>query len=70
MCRINGDLLRSKIALRGYNQKTVSEKIDISPQTLNYILSGKNLPSLTVMRSLEKELQLSPQDIKDIFFAE
>lgn len=70
MCRINRDLLRSKIALRGYNQKTVSEKIDISPQTLNYILSGKNLPSLTVMRSLEKELQLSPQDIKDIFFAE
>lgn len=70
MCEINGYLLKSKIALKGYNQKTISDKMGISPMTLNYILNGKNLPSLSVMRSLEKELQLSPQDIKDIFFLE
>lgn len=70
MCKINGDLLRSKIALKGYNQKTLSDKMEISPMTLNYILAGKNLPSLSVMRSIEKELDLTPQDLKDIFFLE
>lgn len=70
MCKIKASLLRSKIALKGFNQKTLSEKIGISPITLSNILAGKNLPSLSIMRSLEKELDLTPQDLKDIFFLE
>lgn len=58
------------MVLNGHTQKTLAEKIGIAPVTLTYIFSGRNLPSLSVMRSLEKELELTPQDIKDIFFSE
>lgn len=58
------------MVLNGHNQKTLAEKIGIAPVTLTYIFIGRNLPSLGVMRSLVKELELTQKDIKDIFFTE
>lgn len=69
MCDINGDLLKSKMVLLGYTQKTLAEEIDVASVTLNYIFNNKNLPSLSVMRKLQKALQLTPEDISEIFFS-
>lgn len=67
---INGELLKSKMALLGYTQKSLAEEIGINTMTMTSMLNGKNLPSLNVMRKISTTLYLTPQEITEIFFFE
>lgn len=67
---INGELLKSKMALLRYTQKSLAEEIGINTMTMTSMLNGKNLPSLNVMRKISTTLHLTPQEITEIFFFE
>lgn len=68
MRTINTRVLKSRIALSGYNQKTLSDKMGVSRGTVSSILNGTSRPSYPVMVRLCEVLNLDSRDAGDIFF--
>ncbi|WP_251613000.1 helix-turn-helix domain-containing protein [Senimuribacter intestinalis] len=63
---MNKNLLRGKIAEKGYNQKLLAEKVGMSSNSLSRKISGKREFTLSEMISICKVLEID--DPKAIFF--
>ena len=65
---INAKLLKSKMALKDHNIKTLSEEIGVNRYTLSNIIHGRTKPSYPVINGIYFALDLTPQEGVDIFF--
>lgn len=65
---INARLLESKMTLHGYNRKTFSEAVGVSPHTISNLLNGKYTPNYKLMNSIYSVLDLDPDEASEIFF--
>ena len=73
--KVNGNLLRAKMAAQGYSYKTLSKKskesgYSLTDTALSSIITGRNKPSHSTMVALYKVLGLTPEEVIEIFFAE
>lgn len=64
---INANLLKSKMALKEYNIKTLSEEIGVNRDTLSNMIHGRTKPSYPVINGIYFALDLTPQEGRDIF---
>ncbi|AMG63432.1 MAG: helix-turn-helix transcriptional regulator [Staphylococcus lugdunensis] len=67
---INTKLLKSKMALKDFNIKTLSAEIGVNRDTLSNVIHGKNRPSYSVINGIYFALELTPQEGRDIFFSQ
>ena len=67
---INTKLLKSKMALKDFNIKTLSAEIGVNRDTLSNVIHGKNRPSYSVINGIYFTLELTPQEGRDIFFSQ
>lgn len=65
---INANLLRSKIALHGYNRNEIADKLGISPQSVTNLLKGRHNPSYELINKIYEVLELTPEEGHAIFF--
>lgn len=65
---IDTKLLKSKMALKGHNIKTLSEEIGVNRDTLSNMIHGRTKPSYPVINGIYFALDLTPQEGRDIFF--
>lgn len=70
MSVVNSNLLRGKIAEKGYNIGSLAEEIEVDRDTISNILNGKSKPSYAVMNALYFGLNLNPEEASEIFFSE
>lgn len=68
MAVVNSNLLKSKMAERGFNIGTLAEAINVDRDTISNVLNGKTKPSYPVMNAIYFELQLTAKEATDIFF--
>lgn len=66
---INMNLLKSKVALKGYNRNELASKLGISPTSVSNLLGGRHNPSYELLNKLYDVLDLTPEEGHDIFFA-
>jgi len=66
---INSNLLRSKMSLKGYDIEKLSQATGIHRDTISNLLRNQTLPSYKVINTLYYELELTPEEGKEIFFA-
>ncbi len=65
---MNINLLKSKIIENGYTQKTLANKMDISVNTLNKKILLQSAFTVGDLKKLKKLLDLSTDDVNNIFF--
>ena len=65
---VNQNLLKSKIALSGLSFKEVAQKIGIPYQSFNNRKAGKIEFNLKEIKALKEILNLTNDDIAEIFF--
>lgn len=65
---INSRLLKSKMALRGYDQKALAKNLGVTQQTVSNLVNGSNSPSYELLNKIYIELQLTPEEAAQIFF--
>lgn len=65
---INANLLRSKMALHGFNIDTLANETGLNRDTVSNILNGKNSPSYSAMNAIFYTLKLTPEEATQIFF--
>ncbi|MGX7105589.1 helix-turn-helix domain-containing protein [Globicatella sanguinis] len=68
MLVINSDLLKAKIAEKGYNIGTLAEAIGVDRDTISNMINGNNKPSYPVMNGIYYTLKLNPYEATSIFF--
>ncbi len=68
-CGINQNLLKSKIALKGYNRNELADELGISPTSVTNLTKGRHNPSYELMNKLYVVLELTPEEGYNIFFA-
>ncbi|SDK81267.1 helix-turn-helix domain-containing protein [Lacicoccus qingdaonensis] len=66
---IDSKLLKSKMALKGYGIKELSEASGLHRDTISNVLNGKTSPSFKVMNSIYFALELTPDEGVDIFLS-
>jgi len=66
---INVNLLMSKIALKGYNRNEIADALDIAPGSVTNLIKGKHNPSYELINKIYYELDLTPEEGHEIFFA-
>lgn len=66
---IDGKLLRSKMALQGFNIDTLASETGLNRDTVSNILNGRNYPSYSAMNAIFYTLKLTPEEGMQIFFA-
>ncbi|ENL70945.1 TPA: helix-turn-helix domain-containing protein [Staphylococcus aureus] len=64
---IDAKLLKSKMALKEHNIKTLSEEIGVNRDTLSNMIHGRTKPSYPVINGIYFALELTPQEGRDIF---
>lgn len=65
---INVNLLKSKMALKGYNRNELADELGISPTSVTNLTKGRHNPSFELMNKLYVVLDLTPDEAVDIFF--
>ena len=65
----NTNKLKAKMAERGLNIKKLAENINMSNATLSQKLSGKVKFFQDDIRKIDKELNLTSDELKEIFFS-
>ena len=65
---IDSKLLRSKMALNGYNIASLADEMGVNRDTISNVLSGNNLPSYPVINGFYYTLKLTPEEGVAIFF--
>lgn len=63
----NSVLLKSKMILKGYTLSALAEKLDFSKTTLSQKINGKIKFSQIDIRNISRILELSADEIKEIF---
>lgn len=66
---IDAKLLRSKMALQGFNIDSLSNETGLNRDTISNILNGKNYPSYVAINAIYFTLKLTPEEGTQIFFA-
>jgi len=67
--KIDSRLLRSKIALAGYDRNTLAYKVGVAPQSITNLLNGRHNPSFDIINGLYRALELTPEEGAAIFFS-
>lgn len=65
----NTNKLKAKIAERGLNMKELAENINISSSTFSQKVSGKVKFSQDDIRKIDKELNLTADELREIFLS-
>lgn len=65
----NTNKLKAKIAERGLTMKELAENINISSSTFSQKVSGKVKFSQDDIRKIDKELNLTADELREIFFS-
>lgn len=65
---IDSNLLKSKMALRGYNIQSLADEMGVSRDTISNVLLGNNLPSYPIINGIFYTLSLTPEEGVAIFF--
>ncbi len=65
---MNINLLKSKIALKGYNRNELANELGISPTSVTNLTKGRHNPSYELMNRLYVVLGMSPEEATEIFF--
>ncbi|MBK6422341.1 MAG: helix-turn-helix transcriptional regulator [Gemmatimonadetes bacterium] len=55
-----GEAIRRLRLAGGYTQKELAERVDSDPTYLSHVESGRREPSLTLLRTLARELKVPP----------
>lgn len=66
---INVNLLKAKIALKGYNRNELADELDISPTSVTNLTKGRHNPSYELMNRIYRVLELTPDEAVEIFFS-
>lgn len=66
--KLNENLLRAKIAIKGYNRNELADKLKISPQTVTNVIKGHHNPSYDLINRIYYALELTPEEGHAIFF--
>lgn len=67
--KINVNLLKSKIVLKGFNRNELADVLDISPTSVTNLTKGRHNPSFELMNRLYNVLDLTPEEATEIFFS-
>ncbi|RST59679.1 XRE family transcriptional regulator [Siminovitchia terrae] len=67
--QINVNLLKSKIALKGFNRNELAYELGISPTSVTNLTKGRHNPSYELMNKLYEVLELTPDEATEIFFS-
>lgn len=65
---MNLNLLKSKIALKGFNRNELAYELGISPTSVTNLTKGRHNPSYELMNKLYIVLELTPEEASEIFF--
>ncbi len=65
---IKRDVLRGRMAEKGFNITTLASAVDVSRATMSAFLGGAS-PSYSMMRKMQRVLKLSASEAGDIFFS-
>jgi len=65
---MNKELFKSKVVLKGTSQNKLAEQLGISPCAFSSKVRGKTEFTCREIMQLEKVLELSQQETRDIFF--
>lgn len=63
------NLLKSKMALYGYTDKDLADRINVTKATVSRKLNGPSKFSVTEIAVIKKWLRLTDKEIVDIFLA-
>lgn len=63
--KINIKKIKNEMTRNGWNNKTLADKMDITPASLSYILTSKNYKwsNLRMIERFAKALNLNPRDL-------
>ena len=67
---MNTYLLMAKLYSRKITQKELAKRLEIDRSTLYRKLSGASVMTVSDVRAITRELNLSQNEIMDIFFSE
>lgn len=67
---VNTQKLREKILEKGLTNQGLAEKIEVDRKTISNLMTGKNNPSYTLIVCCCDALNLTPNEISEIFFAD
>lgn len=67
---MNVGRLKGIIVERGLSQRYLSEKLNLSNQSLNAKCNGRSVFRLNEIQDLSRELNLSAKEVWEIFFAD
>ncbi|MBG9977780.1 helix-turn-helix transcriptional regulator [Ruoffia tabacinasalis] len=68
MKNVNGKLLKRLIILSGMSNRQLAKRIHITPNTLSNIILGNTYPSYVVIARLQVALEISIEDMIEVFF--
>lgn len=66
---INTKALRILLAENDISQKKLSETSGVKPTTLYKVIKGKANPTLTIVQKIAEALNLTDEEIREIFFS-
>ncbi len=67
--RVNTRLLKSKIVLKGFNNTTLADNMNVSRSTITNVLNETTKPSYEVMQKFTDSLELTSMEASEIFFS-
>ena len=66
--KVNKTVFKQLITVRGLNNKTLAEKIAVSPCTISNIMNGRTNPCYEVLNGCLHQLDLSEEEFIACFF--
>lgn len=67
---MNTKLLKSKIALKGFNRNELAYELGVSPTSVTNLTNGRHNPSYELMNKIFVVLDLTPDEAAEIFFGD